>query len=361
MEILYYFDMKISDFLILFLSLTLYHRDNMHHYDATENNIKGNFMRALILPVVIGLIFGSTAGGYAQVNTTSETKVSDNPVVLAAYAVTSTPSGVVFRDKEFNQFSKKWFDGDLATANSVFASAPLKESSYSWRGRREGFLGNYAKAIEIFTEGLELFPESYALYRYRGFHLIRNYQFEEGIIDLRRAEALVESLDVTPSQKGIPGRSNFSPSTFKRNIYYYLAQSSMATGDYDTVIEYMDKAVEVNELSDQDDFLVSTSLYKYMAMRKLGQHKEAEDMIKAIPRTLNIISNQDYYEAVQFLQGRYTRNQFMGRADSIGLYTIGMVDYFNGNDDAAKKVFTTVTNDNHKGYWLAEVELLNLK
>lgn len=291
----------------------------------------------------------------------AQSPVADDPLVKAAYAKTMTPSGVSYSDKTFQPSTKQWFEGDLAAAEIVFASAPLKESSYSWKGRREGFLGNYAEAVEIFTEGMELFPESYALYRYRGYHLIRNYQFDEGIADLRRAEQLIESVNVEPVQEGIPGKSNFSPSTFKRNIYFYLAQASMATGDYATVIDYMDKAFEANELRDEDDFLVSTSFYKYMAMRKIGRHEEAEEMIKAVPRGLDIISNFDYYEAVQFLQGRYSRERFLERADSLGKYAIGMIDHFNGDNADAKEIWTVVTNNNHKGYWLAEVELLNLE
>ena len=319
-------------------------------------------MRGIILPLVIGGLIGSIANVSAQDITASEIDVSNDPIVVAANAVTQSPSGVSYSDKKFsNPATKEWFYEDLATANIVFASAPYKESSYSWRGRREGFLGNYAKAVEIFTEGMELFPESYKLYRYRGYFLIRNYQYEEGMIDLRRAEELIENVDVAPTQDGIPGKSNFSPSTFKRNIFYYIAEGSMATGDYNTVIEYMDKAVAANELRDEDDFLVSTSFYKYMALRKLGRHDEAEELIKAVPRGLNIISNRDYYQAVQYLQGRYNRDQFMRRADSLGQYTIGMVDLFNGDDEEAREVFETVTNNNHKGYWLAEVELLNLR
>ncbi len=221
-------------------------------------------------------------------------------------------------------------------------------------------MGNYAKAIEIFTEGMELFPESYALYRYRGYHLVQNYQFEEGIRDLRRAEELIENEDVSPVQEGIPGKSNFSPSTFKRNIYYYLAEGSMATGDYETVINYMDKAVEANQLRDKDDLLVSTSFYKYIALRKLGRHDEAIEMIRAIPRGLEIIANEDYFNAIQYLQGRYSREQYLEFADNLGLYTVAMIDLFEDKDTDAKEVFTVVTNNNHKGYWLAEVELLNL-
>ena len=250
--------------------------------------IKGVYMRILLLPLVFGGLMASAIGVQAQENLE---KRSNDPLVQAAYAMTETPSGVPYRDKDMGANSQDWFEGDLEVAQIVFGTSPLEESSYSWRGRREGFMGNYAKAVDIFTQGLELFPESYALYRYRGYHLVRNYQFEEGLIVLRRAEELIENVNVSPIQEGIPGKSDYSPSTFKRNIYYYIAESSMATADYNTVIEYMDKAYAVNQLRDKDDFLVSTAFYKYIAMRKMGRHDEALEMVRAIPNGLDIIVN----------------------------------------------------------------------
>lgn len=314
-------------------------------------------MRILFLPMVLGGLLTSAIGANAQ---EMMEKRSDDPLVQAAYAKTETPSGVPYRDKDMGENSQDWFEGDLEVAKIVFGTSPLKESSYSWRGRREGFMGNYAEAINIFTQGLELFPESYALYRYRGFHLVRNYQFEEGLIDLRLAEELIANVDVSPIQEGIPGRSNFSPSTFKRNIYFYIAESSMATADYNTVIEYMDKAYETNQLRDKDDFLVSTAFYKYMAMRKMGRHDEAMEMIRAIPNGLDIIENHSFYDAVMFLKGRTSRERFEGRADSLGKYAMAMVDLFEDKTDNAKATLTQVTNENPKGYWLAEVELSKL-
>ncbi|MDG1996809.1 MAG: hypothetical protein P8J14_09960, partial [Emcibacteraceae bacterium] len=146
-------------------------------------------------------------------------------------------------------------------------------------------------------------------------------------------------------------------------------QSSMATGDYNTVIEYMDKSVAANQLRDEDDFLVSTSLFKYLAMRKLGRHDDAIAMVEAIPNGLDIIDNHSHYDAIMFLKGRTSRERFEGRADNLGLYVMAMVDQFEaaeGGDnavakaDSAKALFTQVTNNNPKGYWLAEVEIAAL-
>lgn len=312
-------------------------------------------MRLYLLPMVMaGFLTGTTVG-------VTQDTILEDPIVKAAYAVTGTPSGVAYRDKILEPASKQWFDDDLSTAQTVFDSAPYEESSYSWLGRRYGYMGNYAKAIEIFTDGMRLFPDSYRLYRYRGYFLIRNYQYDQGIADFKKAEELIANDDVTPVQQGIPGKSNFSPSTFKRNIYYYLAEASMATGDYNTVLDYMDKAVETNQLKNEDDFLVSTSFYKYMALRKLGRHDDAAALIKNIPNNLNTIEKANYHEAVKFLQGRYSKERFMGRADNIGKYAIAMIDHFNNKNEDAAKLLNDITKAEPKGFWLAEAELTNIK
>ncbi|MCC3859637.1 hypothetical protein [Pseudemcibacter aquimaris] len=98
-------------------------------------------------------------------------------------------------------------------------------------------------------------------------------------------------------------------------------------------------------------------------------------MVKAVPNGLDIIDNHSYYDAVMFLKGRYSRERFEGRADSLGRYAMAMVDMFESQEPAendreradrtakaesAKSLFTEVTNNNPKGYWLAEVELAAL-
>jgi hypothetical protein len=113
-------------------------------------------MRLLILPIVLMGMMTSANTALAQ---DAEQKAAheaavNNSIVIDAFSKTVTPSGSLYRDKVFETSSKQWFNGDLEVAKVVFAPSPLKESSFSWLGRRHGFMGNYAKSIEVFTEGL---------------------------------------------------------------------------------------------------------------------------------------------------------------------------------------------------------------
>ena len=99
--------------------------------------------------------------------------------------------------------------------------------------------------IGVFSEGLKKFPNSYKLYRYRGRHLARNYQFGQAISDYHMALELIKDQPDTYEPNGIPNALDLTISTFKQNIPYYLGQTSMATWDYETVIKGMDEAINV--------------------------------------------------------------------------------------------------------------------
>ncbi|MBT6031664.1 MAG: hypothetical protein HOH19_03740 [Kordiimonadaceae bacterium] len=109
-------------------------------------------MRLLILSsILLGMLFSNTVFAQDAAQKAAHEAAINSQIVVDAYSKTVTPSGSLFRDKEFETSSEQWFNGDLEVAKIVFASSPLNESSFSWLGRRHGFMGNYAKSIEVFV------------------------------------------------------------------------------------------------------------------------------------------------------------------------------------------------------------------
>ena len=92
---------------------------------------------------------------------------------------------------------------DLEIARAVFDVAPDREDSYIWLGRRLGYLGRYAEAIDVFTAGLEEFPDSYKLHRFRGRHRARNRDFAGAIADYRDG---LQKWRATPILSSLTGR-----------------------------------------------------------------------------------------------------------------------------------------------------------
>ncbi|MCP5380804.1 MAG: hypothetical protein H6912_00410 [Kordiimonadaceae bacterium] len=301
------------------------------------------------LCVLVILFVSLNSGSFAQ---------SHDEVVKAAYAMTQTPSGRAFRETRYNPEVQKELEEDLEIAKAAMEIAPDREDSYAWLGRRYGYLGMLPEAIEVFSAGLKKFPESYKLYRYRGRHLARNYQWDQAISDYRKAAELIKDQPDSYEPNGIANALGLTISTFKQNIPYYLAQTSMATGDYETVISGMDEAIKVPVLFAYMEELIPVSFWKYMAYRKMGMHELAEAAIADIPDTYNLIENDTYHAAVNYLKGKYPREDFLKTADTLGKYAVAMKDHFEGRNKQAIKIWNELTDAGPRGYWPAEAELL---
>lgn len=283
---------------------------------------------------------------------------SNDDVVKAAYAMTHTPTGREFRETRYSDATQAMLEEDLEIAKAAMKVAPNREESYHWLGRRYGYLGMLPEAIKVFSEGLQKFPDSYKLLRYRGRHLARNYQFKQAIKDYNRAAELLKDQPDSYEPNGIPNALGLTISTFKQNIPYYLAQTSMATGDYETVISGMDEAINTPVRFAGLEQAVAAYYWKYMGLRKLGRDDEAEQEIKNIPDEADLIENDQYHRAVNYLKGLYSRDEFLKIADPIGKYAIAMKDHFEGRNDDAIKLWQEITDASPRGYWPAEAELV---
>ena len=265
------------------------------------------------------------------------------------------------RRRSPSQSTRDYLEKDLAIAMATMEIAADREDSYAWLGRRYGYLGRLPEAIQVFSEGLKKFPDSYKLYRYRGRHLARNYQFKQAIKDYRKALDLIEDEPDSYEPNGIANGLDLTISTFQQNIPYYLGQTSMATGDYETVLSAMDQAINVPVLFAYMEELIPVTLWKYMALRKLGRHQLAEAELAKVPDEYELIENDTYHAAVNYLKGNYGREEFLKSADVIGKYTVAMKDHFEGNNESAIKIWNEITDAGTRGFWPAEAELMMIE
>ncbi|MBT5074390.1 MAG: hypothetical protein HOJ34_10770 [Kordiimonadaceae bacterium] len=307
-------------------------------------------MRTIIASIF--LLYSLISIGYAQ---------NHDKVVEVAYAMTHTPTGRAFKETRFAPETQAYFEKDLEIAKKTMDIAPEREDSYVWLGRRYGYLGKLPEAIEVFSNGLKLFPESYRLYRYRGRHLARNYQYEQAIKDYRKAAELIEDEPDSYEPNGIINGLAITLSTFKQNIPYYLGQTSMATGDYETVYSAMDEAINVPVLFAYMEELIPVTYWKYMALRKMGKHQLAETELAKVPDEYELIENDTYHAAVNYLKGNYERDDFLKSADSLGKYAVAMKDHFEGRNESAIKIWNELTDAGPMGFWPAEAELMMMR
>ncbi|WP_417464146.1 hypothetical protein [Kordiimonas sp.] len=306
--------------------------------------------RAILLATAIGI-----SASFGQVTLSAASQAADAPTANPGETLIGTP----LRTPDFSQETFKRLSEDLAIAEARMRIAPDREDSFIWLGRRHGYLANYEKAVEVFTQGLAKYPESYRLLRYRARHLARSRQFAQSITDYERAAQLMEDLPDTVEPDGMPNALGLPLGTYKSNIHYYWGQTSFAVGDYTTMLRGMERAMELVPDYAYNDLLVPTSLWRYMALMKLGRRAEAQRIIRAVPSDLSLIENHAYYQAVQYLNGNLEEAESKSKNNILLAFTIAMQDMFEGNHTEAQARLEHIVKRSALGFWPAEVELVS--
>ena len=246
---------------------------------------------------------------------------------------------------------------DLAIAKAVFAVAPDREDSWIWLGRRYGYLGFYADAIAVFTAGLERFPDSYKLHRFRGRHRARSRDFDGAIDDYRIGLAKMEGIADTFEPDGIPNAQRLTISTYRGNLHYYLGQTSFATGDYERMLTQMDLALASPIALDIDDHRIAAAFWKYLALRRLGRDAEARELLASLPEQPRLIENAGYFAAIRVFADESVADEAARSGDSLARFALGMKALHEGRREAGIRILESVVSASALGYWPAEAEL----
>lgn len=277
----------------------------------------------------------------------------DDSNVASGLSLIGTP----LRTPDWSETTRARLEKDLEIARAVMEIAPEREDSHIWLGRRLGYLTRYREAVEVFSRGLEQFPDSYKLLRFRGRHRARSREFDRAIADYTRAATLVENIQDSYEPDGIINARHQYLGSYRANIHYYLGQTSWAVGEYQAVLDGMQRSSS-EPLVQHDDRRVATSYWRYLALRKLGRHEEAARLVSGIPADLDLVENHTYYDGVLFFNGTYTETELLPRADSIAKFAIAMNHHFAGDQAKAQRMWREIIESSSQGFWPAETELV---
>jgi tetratricopeptide (TPR) repeat protein len=126
-------------------------------------------------------------------------------------------------------------DSNLQIAKTNFDKEATEEN-YVWLGRREAYLYNYKKAIDIFSEGIKRYPDSYKLYRHRGHRYITLRDFDRAVADLQKAKELMPESPLEIEPDGQPNKLNTPLSSTQFNVWYHLALVHYLRGDFENAL-----------------------------------------------------------------------------------------------------------------------------
>lgn len=310
-------------------------------------------MRANVVMVLsCGLLFASCAVTDDRADVTSEAEIeaAQEPVQEPAAILPEVPEGaqavslygaplVAITPGESTLAA-------LAVARADYEAGPDDADNIIWYGRRTAYAGDYREAIRIFTEGARKFPEDARMLRHRGHRYISIRDFGRAIDDLERADALIEGTEDQVEPDGLPNAQNIPIGTLHTNIWYHLGLAYYLVNDLEGTVRVYRRA---NEAADNDDKLVSTTHWLYMALRRLNRDDEAEAALEPIRADMEVIENMSYHQLCLLYKGEMALEALGGddldlsdSANAAVAYGIGSWHFYNDRPDRAREVFERI-------------------
>ena len=268
-------------------------------------------------------------------------------------------SGQMLTPPEMGIEARARLEANLAKAQAAYDADPNNEDNIIWLGRRTAYLWGYHEAIEIYTQGLSKFPDSYKLLRHRGHRYISVREFDKAIADLERAAELTRDVMDHVELDGAPNKYNIPTSSNHFNIWYHLGLAYYLKGDFDNALRCF---TENNKYVYNYDALVANSDWLYMIYRRMGREGRAMRVVERITADLNILENDAYFKRLLMYKGEISPDELLdldGDSDltnELNLVTqgYGVANWYlyNGETEKANEIFNMIVQNS---YWAAFV------
>lgn len=260
--------------------------------------------------------------------------------------------------KQFSNYQK---------AFAAYNNDPNNIENIIWLGRRIAYLGDYQKAIDIFSEGIEKNPQDARLFRHRGHRYISTRQLDKAIVDFEKAAQLIKGQKDTVEPDGIPNAQNTPVSSLHSNIWYHLGLAYFLKGNLEKAENAFDQCIMVNK---NNDNLVSASHWAYMIAREKKDISKAKQILDAITDDVTVIENFAYLKLLKFYKSKITEAELLSEnsealatSEAI-LFGVGNWYLYNGFTDKANEYFDHTLSSGHWaafGYIAAESKLAKMR
>ncbi len=233
-----------------------------------------------------------------------------------------------------------------------------------WYGRFTAYTGDYRKAIAIYTDGLEKFPNESRLLRHRGHRYISLREFDNAIADLSKAADLIQGKENRIEQDGMPNEQNIPVSTMHGNIYYHLGLAYYLNRNLPAALDAYKNCLQT---SHNPDNVVSATHWIYMIQRRMGRKEAADNYLRNVKPGMNVIENDSYYKACLFYKGElqleevYDPNAESSPSNTALKYAVGNWYMYNGMPKKAAGIYNTIVSGKDWasfGYIAAETDLV---
>lgn len=258
-------------------------------------------------------------------------------------------------------------EANLATAQAAYDADPTDEDNIIWLGRRLAYLGRFREAIDVYSRGLKLMPESVKLLRHRGHRYITTRQLDRAAADLERAASIItaQKLPDEIEADGLPNARNQPRSTLHDNVYYHLALTRYLQGRWGEAARWWRTDLSRAEMN--DDMLVAYTYWIYLAESRAGRTDAAAEMLTAFPSmgSLDIIENHAYERLLRVFRGELTDASLgtggdggiEGVDDATTLYGLGAWALVRGQEARAAEIWSRcLSTDQWMGFGFIAAE-----
>lgn len=246
-----------------------------------------------------------------------------------------------------------------------YESDSLNVDHIVWLGRRIAYLGDYKKAIDIYTKGIELYPDNARYYRHRGHRYITLRQLDNAINDFQQAVQLIDGKEDIIEKDGIPNSQNIPLSTLHNNIWYHLGLAYYLKNDLPNALGAFQSCLES---SHNDDMQVATRHWLYMIFRRMNLPDEAALVLEPVHKDMTIIENEAYFNLLLFYKGELTIDEVSGNSSTgsseAAKYGVANWYHYNGEISEAKKQYQQLIEKGNWagfGYIAAEADLSRME
>lgn len=261
----------------------------------------------------------------------------------------------------------------LARAQANFDADPTLENTV-WLGRVLGFRYRIDEAIEVFSAGLDRFPDSFELLRQRGHRYLSTRRFQEGLDDLARAAALIEGMGEWIEPDGEGNELPVPATSIQFNTWYHLALAHYLLRDWDAAAAAYRECLKWVRAEDYDG-LTACNDWLYMTLRRKGDEAGASAVLETIPRDLPdeaFVEGPSYYRRLRMYRGELQPDDLLnpnkGSQQIHDLetiyatqgYGVGNWYFYRGETAQAREVFEQILQGRSRfafGYIAAELDL----
>lgn len=227
-------------------------------------------------------------------------------VILSVGFIAGAQPCVSIVAPQLSENSKKEFEQKLALAKAVYEKDTNDADAIIWYGRRTAYLGDYLKAIEIFSKGINSHPGDARLYRHRGHRYLTVRCFDKSIADFKKAAKLIKGKPDETEPDGLPNAKNIPTSTLQSNTWYHLGLTYFIKGENKKALKAYKECLKV---ADNADMYVATANWMNITLRKMGKEKEAVTLCNSIDKNAELIESRDYMNILDMYRSKLSAKE----------------------------------------------------